>query len=208
VELRGNLKDFSLPDIIQLLGFGRKTGVLQVDGADGTADGAAALYFEEGSVVHAECFETEGEEAVYRLFRVPQGEFRFHGQTLPPDRTIEIDSTNLLMEAARLLDEASRDHGFGGIDDAIDGSETSFDVECRDPGEIKQDLKSYLKRRFGRGAKRPSRAVDRCGDSVEELIDLAGRLEKYIHLFLDGGSSQSLGQEIRELISGSSSSSW
>ncbi len=104
MELWGNLKDFSLPDVIQLVGFGRKSGVLGVEHQGSTAK----LYFSEGNVIHAQMGDLEGEEAVYMLFRLGEGEFRFLADSSPPVRTIFMDPTNLVMEAARLLDESNR----------------------------------------------------------------------------------------------------
>lgn len=104
MDLWGNLKDFSLPDVIQLVGFGRKTGVLSVE----YATGSSLLYFQEGHVVHAQNGTVEGEEAVYELFRVQEGQFRFQADKEAPCKTIHMDPTNLVMEAARLMDEASR----------------------------------------------------------------------------------------------------
>lgn len=50
MALRGNLKDFSLPDVFQLVTFSRKTGVLRIarsDGAEGT------VWFRDGEVFFA-----------------------------------------------------------------------------------------------------------------------------------------------------------
>ncbi len=204
MELRGNLRDFSLPDIIQLVGFGRKTGVLRVEGPERPG---AALYFEEGKVVHAEFGEIRGEDAVYGLFRVAEGEFRFHAEAVPRERTINLEATNLVMEAARLLDEARRDEAEEALLDLGTGDEW-FDAlpEPRAPADIKRDIRDLLSSRFGRGAKRLLQAVDRCGDAHEELLDLAERVEKYIHVFLDGSASQETGRQIRGLIGGPPSS--
>lgn len=210
MELRGNLKDFSLPDIIQLVGFGRKTGVLKVE----CENGGAALFFEEGDLVHAERPGASGEEAVYSLFQLPEGEFRFQTEVLPPTRSITMDSTNLVMEAARLLDESRRDsqtsqgewHPTEATDSedwgSFEGKPSQEQPRARTPGEIKDEIQSLLKRRFGRQAKRLLRAVDRCGDSVEELLDLANRVEKYVQVFLDNQAALAIGREIRDLISG------
>ncbi len=206
MELRGNLKDFSLPDIIQLVGFGRKTGVLRVS----SQRGGAALFFEQGNVIHAEFPGARGQEAVFALFRVGHGEFLFQGEVPSPARTIEMDPTNLVMEAARLLDEARRDEQEDawkeGIAPADDGW---FDLEeeatARSPEAVKNDIRELLKQRFGRGAKRLLQAVDQCGDSQEDLLELAQRVEKYVHVFLDTSSSAAIGQEIRDLVCGESS---
>lgn len=204
MELRGNLKDFSLPDIIQLVGFGRKNGVLRVV----CQGGGAALFFEEGNVIHAEFPGAEGEDAVFALFRVPHGEFRFQTDVPSPARTIAMDPTNLVMEAARLLDEARREAEEEGAEwkEGIlpeDAEWFGFEEPApRDPQAVKQEIRELLKERFGRGAKRLLQAVDQCGDSPEDLLELADRVEKYIHVFIDTSASGSVGREIRDLIAG------
>jgi len=207
VELRGNLKDFSLPDIIQLVGFGRKTGVLRVN----SQRGDAALFFEDGNVIHAEFPGASGQDAVFALFRVGHGEFRFQGDVSSPARTIAMDPTNLVMEAARLLDEAQRDAAAEELDwtaGIAPADEDWFGPEetaPRDPEAVKNDIRELLKQRFGRGAKRLLQAVDQCGDSQEDLLELAQRVEKYVHVFLDTSASAAIGREIRDLVSGESS---
>lgn len=205
MELRGNLKDFSLPDVIQLVGFGRKNGVLRVDcGGSG-----AALYFELGNVVHAEYPGVSGQDAVFALFGVAEGEFRFQPNVEPPQRTITMDPTNLVMEAARVHDEARRDaaeDGGAAVEDGDGEDWFALGPAPREPGEIKQEIKALLGQRFGRNAKRLLQAVDRCGDSSEEFLDLAERVEKYVHVFLDSSSSLDVGRQIRNIISSPPSS--
>ncbi|MBI5014284.1 MAG: DUF4388 domain-containing protein [Deltaproteobacteria bacterium] len=206
MELRGNLKDFGLADIIQLVGFGRKSGALRVD----CEAGGAALFFEDGNVVHAEYPGAEGTAAVFTLFRVPAGEFQFQSDSTAPRHTIAMDPTNLVMEAARLLDESRRDgDGNGGGWDG-GGAELGDDwlgtpEPIRDPAEIKKQIRDLLQKRFGRGAKRLLQAVDQCGDSDEDLLGLAERVEKYVHVFLDNSASRSVGEAIRAMVTGSAS---
>ncbi len=200
MELRGNLKDFSLPDIIQLVAFGRKTGALRVS----HNGGGSALYFETGDVVHAEFPGLSGEKAVYALFRVESGEFSFETGVPTPKRTITMDSTNLVMEAARLLDEANRD---GEAAPPIpDGGDDWFDLDegAPDPAQVKDEIKKLLNERFGRKARRLLQAVDRCEDTLEALEELVGRIEKYVRVFLDARVAQQVAAEIRALLSGSS----
>lgn len=203
MELRGNLKDFGLADIIQLVGFGRKTGALRVD----CDQGSAALYFDEGNVVHAEFPGCEGTSAVFTLFRVPAGEFRFQTEVAPPRRTIAMDPTNLVMEAARLLDESRRGNNGEAFDlgDEAGGDWFASPEVMRDPAEIKKQIRDLLQQRFGRGAKRLLQAVEQCGDSDDDLLGLAERVEKYVHVFLDSRASRSVGEAIRALVSGSPS---
>jgi len=51
MALRGNLNDFSLPDVFQLVTFSRKTGVLRIKRADG-AEGS--VWFRDGDVFFAQ----------------------------------------------------------------------------------------------------------------------------------------------------------
>ncbi len=50
MALRGNLRDFSLPDVFQLVTFSRKTGVLRIEREDGAA---GSVWFRDGEVFFA-----------------------------------------------------------------------------------------------------------------------------------------------------------
>jgi len=51
MALRGNLKDFSLPDVFQLIYFSKKTGVLRIMRADGSR---GSVWFRDGDVFFAQ----------------------------------------------------------------------------------------------------------------------------------------------------------
>jgi hypothetical protein len=51
MALRGSLKDFSLPDVFQLITFSRKTGVLRISGS---GDATGSVWFREGEVFFAQ----------------------------------------------------------------------------------------------------------------------------------------------------------
>jgi hypothetical protein len=70
-------------------------------------DGAlrGQIYLQDGKIVHAQLEETLGEEAVYALAIWSQGEFKFEPGAATDQTTITKSNTNLLMEAARRLDE-------------------------------------------------------------------------------------------------------
>ena len=101
MAFQGSLAELHLPDIIQLISVSGKTGVFHL--SDGHLKGQ--IYLHEGKIVHAELDDTYGEEAVYALAIWSQGEFRFEPGTPTDHRTISKSNTNLLMEAARRLDE-------------------------------------------------------------------------------------------------------
>src|SRR5512134_331393 len=101
MAFQGSLAELHLPDIIQLISVSGKTGVFHL--TDGQLKGQ--IYLNDGKIVHAELEDVAGEEAVYALAIWSQGEFRFDPGVATELRTITKSNTNLLMEAARRLDE-------------------------------------------------------------------------------------------------------
>jgi hypothetical protein len=101
MAFQGSLAELHLPDIIQLISVSGKTGVFHL------TNGALAgeIYLNDGKIVHAQLDEASGEEAVYALAMWSQGDFRFDPGVASELRTITKSNTNLLMEAARRLDE-------------------------------------------------------------------------------------------------------
>jgi hypothetical protein len=101
MAFQGSLAELHLPDIIQLISVSGKTGVFHL--SDGSLKGQ--IFLHDGRIVHAQLEDTTGEEAVYALAIWSQGEFKFEPGTGTEVRTISKSNTNLLMEAARRLDE-------------------------------------------------------------------------------------------------------
>jgi len=101
MAFQGSLSELPLPDIIQLVSVGGKSGVFEL--TDGAHTGQ--IFLREGQIVHALFGEQSGEEAVYALAMWNKGEFRFDPGPPTEQRTITKSNTNLLMEAARRLDE-------------------------------------------------------------------------------------------------------
>jgi hypothetical protein len=101
MAFQGSLTELHLPDIIQLISVSGKTGVFHL--TDGPLKGQ--IYLHDGKIVHAQLEDAVGEEAVYTLAIWSQGDFKFEPGTATELRTISKSNTNLLMEAARRLDE-------------------------------------------------------------------------------------------------------
>ena len=101
MTFQGSLKELHLPDVIQLVAVSGKSGCFRLskDGAEGV------IYLENGRIVHAILGRLTGEEAVYSLATWSEGTFRFVPSEEPPAKTISKSNTNLLMEAARRMDE-------------------------------------------------------------------------------------------------------
>jgi hypothetical protein len=101
VAFQGSLKELPLPDIIQLVSVSGKTGKFTL-----TREGDRGyIYLKNGQMVHAFVADLVGEEAIYALAIWNQGEFQFSPNEEPDRQTITKSNTNLLMEAARRLDE-------------------------------------------------------------------------------------------------------
>lgn len=101
MAFQGSLKELPLPDIIQLVSVSGKTGKFTL-----TRDADRGFIFlKNGQMVHAHVADLIGEEAIYSLAIWNQGEFQFSPGEEPERQTITKSNTNLLMEAARRLDE-------------------------------------------------------------------------------------------------------
>ena len=99
--LEGNLKDFDLSDILQLVQLGKKTGALVVQA--GTDEGT--IYFSDGTAVHAKTGESTGDLAVNRILRWRQGTFAFRADETSTYHSIQTPLQHLVLDAARQIDE-------------------------------------------------------------------------------------------------------
>jgi hypothetical protein len=102
MAFQGSLKELPLPDIIQLVSVSGKTGVFELRR---NGDSTGEIYLRGGQIVHAHVGDLQGEEAVYELAIWPEGDFVFTPGTETQLTTIQKSNTNLLMEAARRIDE-------------------------------------------------------------------------------------------------------
>src|SRR4051812_19391945 len=101
MAFQGSLKELPLPDIIQLVSVSGKTGKFTL-----TRDSDLGfIYLRAGQMVHAAVGDLIGEEAIYSLAIWSSGDFQFNAGEEAERQTITKSNTNLLMEAARRLDE-------------------------------------------------------------------------------------------------------
>ncbi|MCI0412435.1 DUF4388 domain-containing protein [bacterium] len=101
MSLQGSLKHLQLADVIQLISVSGKTGMFHLK----KDEHVGLIYLKDGNIIHAELDEIKGEEAVYELAIWNDGEFNFEPDVEPKVKTVSKSNTNLLMEAARRLDE-------------------------------------------------------------------------------------------------------
>ncbi len=103
--IEGNIKDFPLIDVLNLLSFGNKTGVLVITGKKNQEKISGEVYFIEGKIVDAICENKKGEEAFYSIFLIDEGNFVFKSQNINLTTRIQKSFDNLLLEAIRKADE-------------------------------------------------------------------------------------------------------
>ncbi len=99
--LEGNLKDFDLADILQLISLGKKTGVLNVSTESDKGD----IFFEEGSAVFASAGDMHGDGAITRILRWRKGSFIFKPDEMVGQHNVQTPIMHLVLEAARQIDE-------------------------------------------------------------------------------------------------------
>jgi PAS domain-containing protein len=104
--LRGNLADFSLIDLCQILVQGTKTGHLRLQLVNGIS---GDVFFYCGSIVHAATDHGhQGIQALPALMTGSNGSFEFNFDVASPSNTIQGDAIGILMDACRLADESVR----------------------------------------------------------------------------------------------------
>jgi putative nucleotidyltransferase with HDIG domain len=100
----GSLKEMGLPDVVQILYHGRKSGKLAI-----TAGGKRGeIHFSEGQIFDATFGSVLRDDAFYEMLSLADGEFELDPNFRPTERKIELSPESLLLEGMRRLDEAGR----------------------------------------------------------------------------------------------------
>jgi DNA-binding response OmpR family regulator len=113
--LSGSLSHMDLPGVLQMLSHSRQTGALYVNAE--AIDGI--IFFEEGTLTHAESGDLVGNEAVVHIVKscngMETGSYRFLPGESAVTRTVIKSATELMLVALRELDEAAQgDEEFEG----------------------------------------------------------------------------------------------
>jgi Domain of unknown function (DUF4388) len=107
MALEGTLRDFSLPDIIQLISLGRKDGAVRLVGPDGEQGN---IYFKNGRITSATFGETLPQDAIYTFFTWNDVSFSFVEGAEAPQSAIQLTQSNesIIMEGTQRADEWQR----------------------------------------------------------------------------------------------------
>jgi response regulator RpfG family c-di-GMP phosphodiesterase len=99
----GSLTEMALPDIVQILWHGRKTGALRIRAGSDTGE----IHFQQGAIVNAMHGRLRGDEAFYAMLRLKDGEFALDPNFTPQARVINDSPEALLLEGMRRMDEGA-----------------------------------------------------------------------------------------------------
>ncbi len=101
-SLKGSLEEVPLADLFQLFKLGGHSGILLI------RDGGrlAVLGLADGEVVHAIAERASGREAIYLLFSWKTARFAFYKDLALPERTVNVSTEHLVLEASRRGDES------------------------------------------------------------------------------------------------------
>ena len=100
----GSLKEMSIPDLVQILSHGRKTGRLSLTAGNQRGE----VHFVGGDIYNAMLGKQRGEEAFFAILRFKEGSFAIDPDFTAEDRVIQMTSEMLLLEGLRRFDEENR----------------------------------------------------------------------------------------------------
>jgi len=124
--LRGDLKQLSLPNVLQLLKSGSQSGKLDL--SDGTNTGE--IFIQNGDIIHAVAGAQIGEDAFYSMLTWLQGDFNFVSGVEAPERSVSTSTELLLLEASR------RVQGWEEIKSVIPSMQVVFNLAAGTTGAI------------------------------------------------------------------------
>lgn len=108
--LSGRLEQLGLSSLLVMMEMERKDGVLQIQWAETKAVGR--IFLRKGQVVQASIDndpeQRDGAQSVYHMLTWTKGRFHFTAMEVEMEDLVQTSTTSLLMEGARLIDEANR----------------------------------------------------------------------------------------------------
>jgi DNA-binding MarR family transcriptional regulator len=105
MALAGELSEFPLTDIIQLVDLSKQTGAVHIKGQRGQQYLEGWLYFRDGKIIAAELSDLPPLEAAYTFFTLTSGPFQFYERTQLPAQTITQSNEVIIMEGIMRQDE-------------------------------------------------------------------------------------------------------
>ena len=106
--LAGKVAEISPVELSQMINSNQKTGILRIETGTGSK---AALFFNDGELIHAEIDGMTGENAFYQCLRIKDGSFQFTSGLTASQRTKKIIGgfMALILEGMKQLDDETGD---------------------------------------------------------------------------------------------------
>jgi hypothetical protein len=206
VELKGSIRNFPLPDVIQFIGSARRTGLLLIT----LAGARASIFFEEGQIVHADFRDLVGQAVINRLFLEQEGSFQFLADATTDEKNFVAEWMGAIMEAARVNDEAGQGGGDGldgldGLDDlegggAGAGAPKAPPRPAWDAAPVKARMRAVLRESFGRKAAKIEQELEKCPATKLGLLDFCTKAEKFIYVFIDTARARPVAERLRTVV--------
>ena len=99
----GSLQEMGLPEMVQVLWYGRKGGSLKIRSGANSGE----IHFVGGLIYNALWANLRGEEAFFAMLSLTEGEFALDPNFTAPQQVIQDSPEALLLEGMRRLDEAA-----------------------------------------------------------------------------------------------------
>jgi TonB family protein len=103
MKLAGDLAEFALADLIQVQGLAGRTCAVRVL----ATEASGALFLVDGRPVHAVYEDLTGEDAFIALLATRSGYFQIDAGTTTPERTLQGELRDLLLDAAARIDDGT-----------------------------------------------------------------------------------------------------
>jgi hypothetical protein len=104
MPLAGDLQEFEITDVFQLIQLGQKDGILRIQ----TANDIGIVYFKNCMVAHAQTNKIKGEPAIDVILSWKKGHFVFNPEEETQQHTVDLPIQQVILEAARRIDELKR----------------------------------------------------------------------------------------------------
>lgn len=112
MPLNGNLKDFPLGDIIQLINNTKKTGLLKLEAGGDFSGEIGEIDFSAGKIIFAESNKgLIGKSAFLHFYEWKVGDFSFVETSVQNEVNIDESTESLLVEGSRVIEEWSNISG-------------------------------------------------------------------------------------------------
>lgn len=100
-SIKGDLKELSIVEIVQMFNLSKKTGILHIAGKSN-----GEIYINAGQIQAAFSGDLEGEEAILKLVEMVDGTFVFKkNENMDNVSNISGSTMNIIMEACQIMDE-------------------------------------------------------------------------------------------------------